>query len=117
MERGNDEALARLPSAAAVAKVVGAVAPTKDHASLAAALSGAFPPLRFTAADSDITWFASEKHLRAADLSLVAETFEPWLAAELARHGNDAGAVWTAWKDHGLFLTETEGRSIFCSAP
>jgi hypothetical protein len=110
-------ALARIPSPAAVGAVAAAAPVSPGHAALAGALSAAFPPLRFTVADCDITWYLSEKRLLAADLGLVAEAFGPWLESELAHRGNDADAVWCAWKESGLVFAETEGRSLFAFAP
>jgi hypothetical protein len=116
-EAAAPEALARIPSPAAVGAIAAATPASPGHAALAQALSAAFPPLAFTVADCDITWFLSEKRLRAPDLTLIAEAFRPWLESEIARRGNNAEAVWTAWKDSGVVLAETEGRSLFAFAP
>ena len=83
----------RLPDAASVETVLSRLPSGADEATLAVALTDAFPGFSFSAANINDQYWRDSRSVLAADGTRVAE-YRPWMEAELAKDNGDIASVW-----------------------
>lgn len=116
MEKVSDNSAVRLPDAASVEAVLGALPAGVDEATLAAALRDAFPGFSFSAANIHDEYWRDTRSVLAADRTRIAE-YRPWMQAELAKDNGDIATVWRRLQDTDLQISEWHGTSVYAFAP
>lgn len=106
----------RLPDAASVETVLSRLPSGADEATLAAALTDAFPGFSFSAASVDDQYWRDTRSVLASDGTRIAE-YRPWMQAELAKDNGDIATVWRRLQDTDLQISEWHGNSVYAFAP
>ena len=106
----------RLPDAASVETVLSRLPSGADEATLAVALTDAFPGFSFSAANINDQYWRDSRSVLAADGTRVAE-YRPWMEAELAKDNGDIASVWRRLQDTDLQISEWHGNSVYAFAP
>src|SRR5258708_1422186 len=106
----------RLPDATSLEVSLAGLDPASADADLIPALARAFPGFQFSVARIDDDYWRDTRAVIQPDGTRLGE-LRPWMAAELAKEGDDINALWLRLKETDLQITEWRGTSAVVCAP